>query len=380
MDEKVLIIDDDELLLESYPRTLRRHIRFDTARGGTEALEKLKAGERYAVILSDLRMPGMNGLEVLRQARELSPDSIRIILTGNADLRTAIDAVNEGNIFRFLEKPCSGEALISVLTAGIHQYRLVISERDLLEKTLHGTIKVLTQVLELINPEASSAASRITTYTRHLVSSLGLKDVWQFEVAAMLSQLGSSVLPHEPRVARHHELAYDMLRKIPRLETVAAMIRRQQESFRSQPQKPLAERDTETLGAQILKVCTSFEAFVRDGMSFGEAVEALQGAPGEYDPLFVDAFQKFAVAILPYEPRTVTIKELGLRMVLNEEVRSTNGALLVGRGVEVTEMLLARLRSFHERRALGETFHVLVPVYGVKRLSDHSRQLQDLVH
>jgi hypothetical protein len=171
-----------------------------------------------------------------------------------------------------------------------------------------------------------------------------------------------------------------MLRKIPRLETVAAMVRRQQESFRSQPQKPLHERDIETLGAQILKICTSFESLVRDGLSFGEAVEALQAAPGEYDPLFVDAFRKFAVAVLPYEARTVTIKELTLRMVLNEEVRATNGALLVGKGVEVTDMLLARLWSFHERRTLGDTFHVLVPVYGIKRLTEYSGTLKNLVH
>src|ERR1041385_6223911 len=98
-----------------------------------------------------------------------------MILTGNADVRTAIDAVNEGNIFRVLEKPCSGEGLINILTAGIHQYRLVVGERDILERTLHGTIKVLTQVLELTNPEASDVASRLATYVRHLVSTFGLK-------------------------------------------------------------------------------------------------------------------------------------------------------------------------------------------------------------
>src|SRR6266404_5355622 len=99
MNEKVLLVDDDELLLSSYQRTLRRQLSFDTARGGLEALEKIKSGERYAAILSDLRMPSMSGLELLRQVHEISPDTVGMILTGNADLRTAIDAVNEGNIF-----------------------------------------------------------------------------------------------------------------------------------------------------------------------------------------------------------------------------------------------------------------------------------------
>jgi FixJ family two-component response regulator len=362
MSEKVLLVDDDELILSSYQRTLRRQLSFDTASGGSQALEKLKAGERYAVILSDLRMPGMNGLELLRQAHEISPDTVRIILTGNADLRTAIDAVNEGNIFRFLEKPCSGEALTNVLTAAIHQYRLVIAEKDLLENTLHGAIKVLSQVLELTNPEASSTASRVAGYTRHLVSFLGLKDGWQFEVAAMLSQLGSSVLARDARATAQHEVAYDLLRKIPRLETVAMMIRRSRESFRNQKQGPVADRDAETLGAQILKVAIALEALVRGGKTFVHAVDGLLAEPGEYDPTLVTALRELPVAGTPYEPRTVNIKDLTLRMVLAQEVRTTNGALLVCKGVEVTDMLLARLKSFNERQAIADSFQVLVPV------------------
>jgi response regulator RpfG family c-di-GMP phosphodiesterase len=361
MIEKILLIDDDELLLSSYRRTLRRQLLIDTACGGLEALDRLKSGERYAVILSDLRMPGMNGLEVLRQAHELSPDSVRMILTGNADLRTAIDAVNEGNIFRFLEKPCTGETLLNVLTAAIHQYRLIVAEKDLLENTLHGAVKVLTQVLELTNPEASTTASRIAAYARHLVAFFGLKDAWQFEVAALLSQLGSAVLADDA-CTPHQEIAYDLLRKIPRLEVVANMIRRSREAFRNQSQVPLNQRDAETIGAQILRASTAFERLVRQDMGFAHAVDILLAQTGEYDPALVAAFRELPVSGLPYEPRTVRIKDLTLRMVLNEEVRTTNGTLLVCKGVEVTDMLLARLWSFHERQAIGDSIRVLVPV------------------
>jgi hypothetical protein len=137
----------------------------------------------------------------------------------------------------------------------------------------------------------------------------------------------------------------------------------------------IAERDAETLGGQILKVCTRFDALVQDGMSFVQAVEALLAEPQEYDPLFVAAFRELPIAVLPYEPRKVTIKDLTVRMVLNEEVRTTNGTLLVRRGVEVTDVLLARLRSFHDHKAIGNTFQVLVPV-GAGRL--HNHRLSDL--
>jgi response regulator RpfG family c-di-GMP phosphodiesterase len=361
MNERVLLIDDDELLLNSYQRSLRQ-FSLDMTTGGPEALDKLKSGVQYAVILSDLRMPGMSGLEVLRRARELCPDTVGMILTGNADLRTAIDAVNDGNIFRFLEKPCASDALVAVLTAAISQYRLVVAEKDLLQNTLRGTVQVLTQVLEVVDPEASSTGSRVNKYVGHIVESFGINNAWQFEVAAMLSQLGSSVLSQNAKGVAQNEFAHDLLRKIPRLEVIASMIRRQQESFHSEAKVPIKERSPEILGAQILRVCVRFDALVRSGNRFAQALDKLLAEPAEYDSLLVGSLRELPREDLPFEPRTVSVKDLALRMVLNEEVRTTNGALLVRDGVEITDMLLARLRSFHDRKAIPDSLKVLVPL------------------
>src|SRR5205807_7550585 len=122
-------------ILSGYERTLRHQFALEVAQSGAEALAKIEAGRRYAAVLSDLRMPGMNGLEVVRRVRQLSPDTVCLILTGNADLRTAIDAANEGNIFRFLEKPCPNEALSKILASAVAQYRLITSEKDILQRT-----------------------------------------------------------------------------------------------------------------------------------------------------------------------------------------------------------------------------------------------------
>ncbi|HYR42102.1 MAG TPA: response regulator, partial [Terriglobia bacterium] len=277
MSDKILLIDDDPRILSGYQRTLRQQFSFDTASGGPEALAKIEAGECYAAVLSDLCMPGMDGLEVLRRVRQLSPDTLRLILTGNADLRTAIGAVNEGNIFRFLEKPCPNEALSKVLKSAVAQYRLVTSERDILQRTLHGSIKVLTEVLQLINPEASSTASRVTMYVKHMAAVLHIQEPWQFEMAAMLSQLGSVVLSQEAGGNAHPEVAFELLGKIPRLDLIAGMIRRQQEPVRDQFQVPIRDLDQETLGAQMLKVCVKFDALVRTGYSSCRAVGTLLG-------------------------------------------------------------------------------------------------------
>ena len=94
----------------------------------------------------------MDGIQFLAQIREMSPDTVRIMLTGHADLENAIQAVNEGNIFRFLTKPCDNNILIQVLSQGLEQFRLVTAEKELLEKTLQGSINVLTELLPWSTP------------------------------------------------------------------------------------------------------------------------------------------------------------------------------------------------------------------------------------
>ncbi|NIQ03497.1 MAG: response regulator, partial [Nitrospinaceae bacterium] len=94
----------------------------------------------FAVVVSDMRMPDMDGIQFLSRVREHYPQTVRMMLTGYADVKTAMNAVNEGNIFRFMTKPCPPEVFEKVLSAGIEQYRLITAERDLLERTLKGSV------------------------------------------------------------------------------------------------------------------------------------------------------------------------------------------------------------------------------------------------
>src|SRR5579872_2798210 len=111
MSDKVLFVDDDENILSAYQRHMRRYVTLDTAMGGAEGLAKIADSGPYAIVISDMRMPGMDGIEFLRNVLTWAPNSVRMMLTGNADQQTAIDAVNEGHIFRFLTKPCAPETL-----------------------------------------------------------------------------------------------------------------------------------------------------------------------------------------------------------------------------------------------------------------------------
>ena len=243
MTEKILLVDDDSNILDGYRRSLSREFRIETAMGGRQALQLTAENGPYAVVVSDMRMPGMDGLQLLCAIKGQSPDTTRVMLTGNADTDTAINAINEGSIFRFLNKPCSKETMAKTLTAALMQYRLVTAERQLLEQTLSGTISVLTDVLSLLNPAAFSRAERARRYIHHIVTCMRLPNPWQYEVAAMMSQLGCVTLPPETIQAvysgeklssseqaqydAHPSVAYNLLAKIPRLEPIAWMIEHQ---------------------------------------------------------------------------------------------------------------------------------------------------------
>ncbi|HFE65571.1 MAG TPA: response regulator, partial [Caldithrix sp.] len=197
MSEKILFVDDDANILHSFKRNLRKRFQIDTALGGEDGLRILAERGPFAVVISDMRMPGMDGTKFLSQVFETSPDTVRILLTGQADMNDAIAVVNEGQIFRFLTKPCPTEKLVPAIEQGLRQYRLITAEKELLSKTLKGTIKLLIDILSVVNPDAFSRAKRIHKTARKIAARLKFKDQWQLDIACMLSQVGCVTVPGE---------------------------------------------------------------------------------------------------------------------------------------------------------------------------------------
>src|ERR1700691_3098843 len=136
MNDQILCVDDDANILAGFQRSLRKEHALDVALGGAAGLAMMREKGPYSVVVADMQMPGMSGIQFLQEAERLSPDSVRLMLTGNADQKTAMDAVNQGHVFRFLTKPRPAAELAGALKAGLKQYRLVTAERELLENTL----------------------------------------------------------------------------------------------------------------------------------------------------------------------------------------------------------------------------------------------------
>jgi len=383
--DRILFVDDDANLLASHQRQLKHRFTLDTASDGIGGLEKIASNEPYAVIISDYRMPGMNGVEFLSRAKESAPDSVRVLLTGYADLETAVGAVNDGNIFRLLTKPCPSDLLVNALEAGIRQYRLITAERELLEKTLRGSLKMLSEVLSLLNPEAFGRASRITRYTCEIASQMGATEKWQLETAAMLSQIGCIILPEDmlKKICQgakltteetqifnmHPSIAHDLISKIPRMEGIAGIIIYQEKHFDGSGIPINSCREEEIpLGARILKVCLDFDAFIGAGLSRGRALEQLYQRSGWYDPRVLKALEAVLGGEAKYEIRSLRLREIKEKMILTEDIRNTKGMLLLAKGQEITRPLLTRLINFVGVIGVREPIHVIVPI---QRSTDH---------
>lgn len=378
MTERVLCVDDDPNILSAYQRGLRKLFQIDTATGGQEGLEAIATRGPFAVIVSDMRMPGMDGIQFLSKVRERMPNTVRMMLTGNADQRTAIEAVNEGNIFRFLTKPCAPEDLTKALSAGIEQYRLIMAEKELLGKTLRGSIKVLNDVLSLANPTAFGHASRVRALVGQLCKRLAVPKAWECEVAAMLSQIGCVTIPPDTldRVYQGQDLSADeeeMLRahpgvgkslvaNIPRLEGVAEIIAHQQASFDgagSPAGSPAGEEIP--LGARILRVAIDYDAAKWRTKGECEAMQRLRARPGQYDPQVVSALEAVVGIEERYALQEVCLKDLVPGMSLVDDVKTNDGMIVVAKGQEVTASLCARVKNFARRRTIQEPIQVLIP-------------------
>jgi response regulator RpfG family c-di-GMP phosphodiesterase len=399
MTDRILFVDDDSNLLQAYKRGLRRQFHIDTSLGGEQGLEAVATQGPYAVIISDLRMPGMDGIQFLSRVREAAPDSVRMMLTGCADVENAIQAVNEGNVFRFLTKPCQPDILAKALAAGLKQYRLVMAERELLEKTLRGSIKVLMEVLGLLNPEAFGRAQRITRYVREIAAEMGIAEVWQLETAAMLSQIGCIILPEEilektykgevlnmeesRLFMRHPHVAADLLANIPRMQGISEIIAYQEKYFDGGG-TPEDARIGEAipLGARVLKPVLDFDTLEASGTRKSEALTRLKQKRGWYDPRVLTALE----AILElderrYELKDVTVKELRDNMILAEHVRTLKGITLVVKGHQIGQAMIERLRNVARNSRIKEPIRVLVPLTETTDMHQVKRQTEgEIIH
>ena len=376
MTEKILFVDDEPHVLQSIQRQLRKRFELETASGGEDALQILRNDGPFAVIVSDMRMPGMNGIELLAKVKDAYPDMVRIMLTGNADQETATEAVNTGQIFRFLNKPCPPAMFITSLALAQRQYRLITAEKELLQKTLKGSINVLSELLSLSNPMAFSSGVRFKSYVVQIANILDPANLWQYEVAALMSQIGCVTLPgdvlskvnaglklnddEQNMYTSHPAVGARLLEKIPRLENVTKMIAMQQMRFDEYSEDITSrEFDEILLGGQILKTVTDFDLHLFRGKSRGEAIQLMRQQKGAYNPEIIKVLNSIKIE---KQDRIVVLNvaDITINMIAAEDVIAKNGGLIIPKGQAITWPILQGLHNFAKQIGVVEPMKMLV--------------------
>jgi CheY-like chemotaxis protein len=378
MSERVLFVDDEPNLLDGIQRSLRKQVDLRTAPSGAEGLVLLREAGPFALVVSDMRMPAMNGAQFLAKAREQNPDTVRMILSGQADLQATIAAVNEGHIYRFLNKPCPPDQLLAAVKDGLKQHQLITAEKELLEQTLSGAVKMLIEILGMVSPAASSRASRLQRYVIELAAALALPDRWQWGLAAFVSQIGCVVLPNnilskvetdqvltdeEKRLYESHpDVAGKLLAAIPRLEEVAAIVTAQLGSLSFAGKRDdICQWDTQSIGQLLLRTAVEFDRLIVRGASRESAVDTLSVSKLELPKTIINALRSLEVGSQTLSLRQVRLKDLALGMMLDEDLLSSKGIRLVPSGQEITRSLIVRLTSIADGVGVAEPFRVRVP-------------------
>ena len=380
---RILFVDDDPNVLAAFQRNLRKQFTFDTANGGTEALALIKECGPYAVIVADMQMPGMNGVELLARSRLDAPDTVRVMLTGNADQQTAVDAVNEGAVFRFLTKPCEPVQLQSTLETSLKQYEMLRAERDLLENTLGGAVKVLGEVLSMVDPASFRRGQKLRDSAHAFGRYLNLPSTWELEIAAMLYHIGYVSLPptilrkidnqielssrEQTTIDHAPQIGHDLMVSIPRLGYVAKIILYQNKRYDGSG-FPAGEMSGEKIpfGARMLRILDDRAILEDDGVAKVKAYEAMKQRGGYYDPELLqkcfDCFPTFLVNAISadQEVKYVKVNELAEGNVLVSDVRSPSGTLLIGAGNRVTVTLINRLKNYAEFDGVREPIMIQV--------------------
>jgi response regulator RpfG family c-di-GMP phosphodiesterase len=384
MGEKILFVDDDKNLLASCERNLRKQFQVETAEGGELGLEKIASRGPYAVIVSDMQMPRMNGIQFLSTVKDRAPDSVRIMLTGNADVEVATGVVNQGNIFRFLTKPVPPEVLCKALDDALAQYRLVTAEKELLNKTLSGSIKLLTDILSIVDTPSFGRTQALRDLVAETTAKLGLSNAWEIHLAVMLAPIGYVTVPaetmvkaraneplskvEEQMVARLPDTAAKLLANIPRLEGVAKIVRYQHKSFDGSgfPSDSVSGESIPQ-GARLLKIFCDMLQLQKTGLSRVQALDEMKNRIGLYDPQLLAAMRALnegggaATVKSGSQSIAINVNDLSPGMVLYSNVLTKDGVLIITAGHEINEMTLEKIQNFQSLSGIREPIFVMSP-------------------
>lgn len=383
----VLWVDDEPQVISSFKRLLPDKYQISSAHSGKSALEQLATESSFSVIITDMTMPEMNGIEFLQKAKEKHPEPVYIMLTGNQDLKTAVQATNVGEVFRYLNKPISIEAITSALQDAVMEYEVNKAKKELLDKTLGGCVHVLMEVIRILDSLIFSENLRTKEVILDLRSRMNIPHLSSVLLANMLSGVGLVSIPTNYLVKYHSNaeqsaeerklfarvpaISESILSHIPRLEEVCTIIRFLGKNYdgTGYPSTIIRGQDI-PWGSRFLRIVKDLSALLASGGSYLDAIQILRARVGWYDPHLLDQIQQAYSDAPSFEGQrlehtigtpdlpkaTVSDLRVGQRTISN--IETVDGVLLLEAGEVVSTLLLERIRNYAELIGVKEPIYV----------------------
>ncbi|MCM8525116.1 MAG: response regulator [Lentisphaeraceae bacterium] len=349
----VLFVDDDPNILKAIKRNLRGKFEICTSETIEDAIDKIKT-HTFPVVVSDMKMPVMNGADFLILVRETQPEAIRILLTGESGLEEAIKAINESDIFKFLKKPCPTEVLIENINSALRIYNAKHIEELLMEKSVKGFVLIISELMNIISPEIFKKSSDIRRIIKSPRTSFPIKDEWSVEVAALLMYLGSinyKIYSYEKifNTEAMSKILYksaSLIFKIPKFEEVHNILYDLACFYEDQAVINALDCDS-----KVLKLIIDYYHMV---------------SHANFKEKFVRMYNKDILSAIPDmlgKTKKSEIIEIGAdkleaNMTAAENIITVSGSILINKGDTITDNDIVTLLLFSSKNVLVEPFKV----------------------
>ncbi len=304
---KILIVDDEPDNLQLLYRTLRRDYEVTKAQGPLEALEILKETP-FNCILSDHKMPDMDGVEFLKRTYDMYPDTIRLLVTAYSDVEILMNAINYAKIYRYIKKPYSPEELLHIVQLALEYYQLKEDNKKLivdLKDLFSGTINAIMDALDSKDSYTLGRSRRVAFYTSKIIAAMDLNKTEKatIELAALLHDIGMigvqedilhkvEKLTDEEReeIRKHVFYSVKILEDIKQLDKVTDIIRYHHEFYNGAGYPFGIKGEEIPLGARIIAIADAYDSLVsfrpyREGLTPEEAQKIIEEKRGvQFDP------------------------------------------------------------------------------------------------